>query len=59
MTDMAIQLLSALIALVVFNLSFTLSMTRRMMKLSERIARIEGLLMALNDSKNEETKGLS
>jgi len=52
MTDMAIQLLSALIALVVFNLSFTLSMTRRMMKLSERIARIEGLLMALNDNKD-------
>ena len=53
------HLLSAILALVVFNLSFTLSMTKRMMKLSERIARIEGLLMALNDSKNEKTKSLS
>ena len=50
--DAALQLLSAVLALVVFNLSFTLSMARRMMKLSERIARIEGLLMALNDNKD-------
>jgi len=47
------HLLSAVLALVVFNLTFTLNMVKKITKLCERTARIEATLKLLNDEAKE------